>query len=98
MNTCLFDYGLLDHPMLTEEVQLGGDNYLDDEHHWFEYGYGWEHYAQPHYPKLRKAKVTIEELECDPSNLASATHYVRTLADAKKVEVTAKKWTVDIWY
>lgn len=100
-NTCLFEYGLLDHPMLTDEVQLGGeDNYLDDEHRWFEYGecgYGWENYHQPRL-KPKKVKVVVEELECDPSDLRSATHYVYTQRDAPKAVAKPGKWQVDIWY
>jgi hypothetical protein len=122
-NNCLYLYGLINHKLLTDEVEIDTEEYIDDEAETMadvyarQMAWGGQHrqqtewneyyddgYSQPYkqglgyYYKPKKAIVVIEELECDPANLASATHYVRTLANAKKAEVKAGKWTVDIFY
>jgi hypothetical protein len=98
-NTCIFEMGLIDHELLNNKVDIDeqyieGDEYAAWGHYWcrpYKQGLGY-------YDNLKIANVIIEELECNPSDLASETHFVHTQLNAKKAEVKARKWQVEIQY
>ena len=72
---------------------------LAPEYNWTEYGeyYGCD-YIDYSYLKPRKVPVVIEELECDPTNLASFAKVLVANTKPTKVEVSSKKWEVEIYY
>jgi len=96
-NSCLAEYGLEHHHETAGGMVTTGTS--TRTYHWDEYGeyYGWE-YGDYSHIKPRKVPVTIEELECDPKNLAMFAKVVVVKNEPKKVTVSGKKWEVDLWY